>query len=86
MISEYTEAGVNPENVWPQSFLLDDVVFWVNQMPEFGNQAVFLDQKANDPDNVSMAYMEGLAQQGSHFGASDLENADSGWQSADRTV
>ncbi|SOB76962.1 glycerophosphoryl diester phosphodiesterase [Marinobacter sp. LV10R510-11A] len=64
MISEYAEAGVNPENVWPQSFLLDDVIFWVNQMPEFGNQAVFLDEKANDPDNVSMAYMEGLAQQG----------------------
>ena len=64
MINEYVDAGVSPEDVWPQSFLLDDVVFWVNQMPEFGNQAVFLDEKPNDPDNVSMAYMEDLARQG----------------------
>ncbi|WP_100641047.1 glycerophosphodiester phosphodiesterase family protein [Marinobacter salexigens] len=64
MISEYISAGVKPEDVWPQSFLLDDVVFWVNQMPEFGRQAVFLDEKSNDPDNVSMAYMESLTQKG----------------------
>ncbi|WP_309045618.1 glycerophosphodiester phosphodiesterase family protein [Marinobacter sediminicola] len=64
MINEYIAAGVKPEDVWPQSFLLDDVVFWVNQMPEFGRQAVFLDEKSNDPDNVSMAYMESLTQKG----------------------
>lgn len=64
MINEYIEAGVSPEDVWPQSFLLDDVIFWVNQMPEFGRQAVFLDQKPNEPNNVSMVYMENLVQQG----------------------
>lgn len=64
MINEYIVAGVSPENVWPQSFLLDDVIFWVNQMPEFGRQAVFLDEKSNEPENVSMAYMERLTQQG----------------------
>jgi len=64
MINEYIEAGVGPEDVWPQSFLLDDVIFWVNQMPEFGRQAVFLDQKPNEPNNVSMMYMENLVQQG----------------------
>lgn len=64
MINEYIVAGVSPEDVWPQSFLLDDVIFWVNQMPEFGRQAVFLDEKSNEPENVSMAYMERLTQQG----------------------
>jgi glycerophosphoryl diester phosphodiesterase len=64
MINEYIEAGVSPEDVWPQSFLLDDVIFWVNQMPEYGRQAVFLDEKPNEPNNVSMAYMDNLAQQG----------------------
>jgi len=64
MINEYIAAGVKPEDVWPQSFLLDDVVFWVNQLPEFGRQAVFLDEKSNDPENVSMAYMESLTQKG----------------------
>lgn len=28
MINEYTEAGVNPKDVWPQSFNLDDVIYW----------------------------------------------------------
>jgi glycerophosphoryl diester phosphodiesterase len=64
MINEYIEAGVSPEDVWPQSFLLDDVVFWVDQMPAFSKQAVFLDQKPNEPNNVSMAYMEDLVRQG----------------------
>ncbi|PFG53810.1 glycerophosphoryl diester phosphodiesterase [Marinobacter sp. LV10R520-4] len=64
MINEYIEAGISPEDVWPQSFLLDDVIFWINQMPEFGRQAVFLDEKPNEPNNVSMAYMEDLARQG----------------------
>lgn len=64
MINEYIAAGVSPEDVWPQSFLLDDVVFWVNQMPEFGRQAVFLDENSNEPENVSMAYMESLTQLG----------------------
>lgn len=64
MINEYIEAGVSPKDVWPQSFLLDDVIFWASQMPEFGRQAVFLDEKPNQPDTVSVAYMEDLAQQG----------------------
>ena len=64
MINDYIEAGINPEDVWPQSFLLDDVIFWVKQMPEFGSQAVFLDEDEQDPQNISVAYMKGLAQQG----------------------
>lgn len=64
MIQDYIDAGVAPADVWPQSFNLDDVLFWVNQMPSFGEQAVFLDEKANDPEYVSLAYMEGLAAQG----------------------
>lgn len=64
MINDYIEAGVSPRDVWPQSFYLDDVLFWVNQMPRFGRQAVFLDQDAITPDNSSLAYMENLAAQG----------------------
>mgnify|MGYP003640447540 CR=1 FL=1 len=42
MIQDYIDAGVQPEDVWPQSFNLKDVLFWVDEMPEFGRQAVFL--------------------------------------------
>lgn len=64
MINDYVEAGVNPQEVWPQSFLLDDVIFWVSEMPEFGKQAVFLDEDDHTAENVSLEYMESLVQQG----------------------
>lgn len=64
MINEYRQAGVNPSDVWPQSFLLEDVIFWVNETPEFGRQAVFLDEDDHSPENVSLEYMEKLVQQG----------------------
>ena len=28
MINEYIEAGINPKDVWPQSFNVDDVIYW----------------------------------------------------------
>ncbi|BBO81849.1 hypothetical protein DSCO28_24150 [Desulfosarcina ovata subsp. sediminis] len=43
MIDEYKAAGVNPKNVYAQSFNLDDVLYWINHEPRFGNQAVYLD-------------------------------------------
>ncbi|MFP3978729.1 MULTISPECIES: glycerophosphodiester phosphodiesterase family protein [Marinobacter] len=64
MINDYVQAGVSPSDVWPQSFLLEDVVFWINETPEFGKQAVFLDEDDHSPENVSLEYMESLVQQG----------------------
>lgn len=64
MIQDYIDAGVSPSDVWPQSFNLDDVLFWVNETPRFGQQAVFLDQAAHTPENTSLAYMESLKAKG----------------------
>ena len=43
MIDEYKAAGVPPRNVWPQSFNKDDVLYWIDNEPRFGKQAVYLD-------------------------------------------
>jgi len=43
MIKEYIDADVPPEHVWPQSFNYDDILLWLDEFPEFGKQAVFLD-------------------------------------------
>ncbi|MGF1640551.1 MAG: glycerophosphodiester phosphodiesterase family protein [Rhodospirillales bacterium] len=43
MIREYILAGIDPRHVWAQSFNLDDVLLWIDEFPEFGEQAVFLD-------------------------------------------
>jgi glycerophosphoryl diester phosphodiesterase len=56
MINEYIEAGISPSRVWPQSFNYQDVLYWVENAPEFGRQAVFLDGMYNL--DVSLAEME----------------------------
>jgi len=43
MIDEYRQAGVPASRVFPQSFSRDDVLFWLREAPEFGRQAVLLD-------------------------------------------
>jgi len=43
LINEYKDEGVPPEDVWPQSFNLEDVLYWIENEPEFGKQAVYLD-------------------------------------------
>jgi glycerophosphoryl diester phosphodiesterase len=43
MIQEYIDAGIDPRDVFPQSFNLDDVLQWVNEFPQYGKQAVYLD-------------------------------------------
>lgn len=48
MIDEYKKAGVDPKSVFAQSFNLDDVLYWLEKEPRFGNQAVFLDERYND--------------------------------------
>jgi len=43
MIDEYKAAKVAPSKVFPQSFDLNDVRYWIKNEPQFGKQAVFLD-------------------------------------------
>ncbi|MEM0907044.1 MAG: glycerophosphodiester phosphodiesterase family protein [Pseudomonadota bacterium] len=43
LIDEYKAAGVPASDVWAQSFNLEDVLYWIENEPEFGAQAVYLD-------------------------------------------
>lgn len=70
MIDEYKAAGVPPANVYAQSFLLDDVLYWIANEPEFGAQAVYLDPRSlgenfdsNNPSTFSPTMQE-LVDQG----------------------
>ena len=42
MIDEYKAAGIPAKDVWPQSFNLNDVLYWIKAEPNFGAQAVYL--------------------------------------------
>ena len=64
LIDEYKAAGVSPTKVFAQSFNLTDVLYWVRNEPEFGKQAVYLDD-ANVPADVpSAADLQSYANQG----------------------
>lgn len=49
LIDEYREAGVSASRVWPQSFDLNDILYWIQNEPEFGKQAVYLDGRYDEP-------------------------------------
>lgn len=66
MIDEYKAAGVKARDVWAQSFNLEDVLYWIDNEPKFGKQAVYLDDRIyNDPTyEPTLAFMEDLRSQG----------------------
>jgi glycerophosphoryl diester phosphodiesterase len=48
LIDEYKAAGIAPSDVYAQSFNVDDVRYWIENEPEFGAQAVYLDGRYDD--------------------------------------
>ncbi|KAI8254133.1 Extracellular protein [Colletotrichum sp. SAR 10_98] len=50
IVNEYKEAGIAPERVLLQSFWYPDVLYWLKAEPEFGKQAVLLDESGDTPE------------------------------------
>lgn len=64
MIDEYRAANISPTRVWPQSFLLDDVLYWVGHEPAFGRHAVYLEDAESVDQLPSKATLQSWRQQG----------------------
>jgi len=64
MVDEYKQARVPARNVWPQSFNINDVLYWVNNEPTFGRQAVYLDDANTVADLPNAATLQAYRQQG----------------------
>jgi glycerophosphoryl diester phosphodiesterase len=64
MIDDYKEAGISPGDVFAQSFNLDDILYWITHEPEFGRQAVYLDDANTPSDLPTLAELQALAAQG----------------------
>ncbi|MGV7031640.1 glycerophosphodiester phosphodiesterase family protein [Methylobacterium symbioticum] len=45
LIDDYKAAGIPASDVFPQSFQLRDILYWLEKEPDFGRQAVFLDDR-----------------------------------------
>lgn len=66
MIDEYRLAGIPASDVFPQSFQLRDILYWLDKDPDFGRQAIFLDNrdettKGFDPENPA-TWTPGMAE------------------------
>jgi glycerophosphoryl diester phosphodiesterase len=66
LVDEYKAAGIKPKSVFPQSFNLNDVLYWIDAEPAFGKQAVYLDARVDTPAGyeAAVAGMQALADQG----------------------
>lgn len=60
MIDEYKAAGIPPSQVWPQSFNVGDVLYWVDNEPQFGKQAVFLGSSVLTLDQLKQLKQKGV--------------------------
>jgi glycerophosphoryl diester phosphodiesterase len=67
-IDELKKVGVKPKDVWVQSFNKDDILYWIKNEPEFGKQAVYLDDidpTANPPiPRLTLDELKELKKQG----------------------
>ncbi|WP_434056206.1 MAG: glycerophosphodiester phosphodiesterase family protein [Roseibium sp.] len=62
LIDEYKAAGIPAADVFAQSFNLEDVLYWIENEPDFGKQAVYLDGRRGlnplDPSTFSPSMTE----------------------------
>lgn len=63
MIDEYVEMGIDPKDVWPQSFNSSDVFYWI-QNTDFGDQAVMLDETEYDNETQFLEFFDLLVENG----------------------
>jgi glycerophosphoryl diester phosphodiesterase len=64
LIDEYKAARVDPRDVFPQSFIIEDIRYWIAHEPRFGRQALYLDDAATPADLPSAAELAGYKAEG----------------------
>lgn len=64
MINEYKQAGVPGRQVFAQSFNKDDVLYWVQNEPVYGRQAVYLDDANTVADLPTAGELQAYKNQG----------------------
>lgn len=67
IVDTFEAAQIDPTRVWLQSFLPDDIYYWIDNTPAYGEQAVYLDERADlSPSGYQTAVdsLPGLAERG----------------------
>jgi glycerophosphoryl diester phosphodiesterase len=67
IVDTFRAMGIAASRVWLQSFLPADIFYWLKTDPEFGAQAVYLDERADlsaDGYDTAVASLPGLKDRG----------------------
>jgi glycerophosphoryl diester phosphodiesterase len=64
LIDEYEAAGIDPRDVYPQSFALEDIRYWIRYAPRFGRQAIYLDDASTVSELPTRSELVALAVEG----------------------
>jgi glycerophosphoryl diester phosphodiesterase len=54
-VETFINKGIDPQRVWMQSFNPPDIFFWLKEYPDFGRQAVYLDESGDTPETYAAA-------------------------------
>jgi len=67
IVDTFDDADIDPSRVWLQSFLPDDIFYWIDNTPDYGVQAVYLDERADltaSGYQTAVDSLPGLAERG----------------------
>lgn len=64
MIDEYKAAGIEPRDVFAQSFDIADIRYWIKKEPKIGRQAVYLDDANSIEELPTAADLKALKAEG----------------------
>ncbi len=66
LVDELKQAGFSAKEAYVQSFNLDDVKYWIKSEPEFGEQAVYLDDRVYNLEGftATLENMKALSNEG----------------------
>jgi glycerophosphoryl diester phosphodiesterase len=58
IVDTFKQMNIPANKVWLQSFLPDDIFYWLKTSPDFGEQAIYLDERA---DLTASGYADAVA-------------------------
>lgn len=61
MLNTFVRKNIHPSRVWAQSFNGPDIFQWIKEFPEFGKQALYLDEAGDDGPSALRAAADRLA-------------------------
>ena len=67
LLTEYQQAGIPTKQVYPQSFNINDVRYWIENHPQYAQQTIWLVPRQRQLVPLSFAELQSLQAEGLHI-------------------